>query len=349
MKNCYINGIGTIGIQHSEYKLLEQEPQAILARNQAQHPVYKELIPAASLRRMATGVKMGCYAAQLALQEAQQPALAAIICGTGQGCLQDSEKFLSAMIGQDEEYLTPTSFIQSTHNTVAAQIALQLQCHAYNFTYVQGGSSFESALFDGLNQLNYSNAQHILVGGVDEHAPQFDDLYTLAGNYKAEGEAVDFKTPTQGGVAQGEGANFFLLSQEQQANSYAQLLDVWLFNQPQHRIADEITRFLSLNNLQSKDIDVLMLGYNADASQQSYFDAMAACFPETAIAYYQHISGSYDTASAYGLAAAAQVLKAQQFPAHLSYNSIKPNRLKTILLINQSRGTDYSFVLLTAC
>ena len=148
-ENCYINGIGTIGIQHPDYKLLEQEPQVLFTRNQAQHPVYKELIPAASLRRMATGVKMGCYAAQLALQEAQQPALDAIICGTGQGCLQDSEKFLTAMIAQDEEYLTPTSFIQSTHNTVAAQIALQLQCHAYNFTYVQGGSSFESALLMG--------------------------------------------------------------------------------------------------------------------------------------------------------------------------------------------------------
>ena len=64
------------------------------------------------------------------------------------------------------------------------------------------------------------------------------------------------------------------------------------FNQPQRSIATEITQFLSLNNLQSKDIDVLMLGYNADASQQAYFEAMAACFPETAIAYYQHISGS---------------------------------------------------------
>jgi len=126
-------------------------------------------------------------------------------------------------------------------------------------------------------------------------------------------------------------------------------VDVLLFNHPQHSIAAEISQFLSLNNLRSEDIDVRMLGYNAYASQQGYFDTMAACFPETAIAYYQHISGSYDTASAYGLAASAQVLKAQQFPAHLSYLSIKPNRLKTILLINQSRGTDYSFVLLTAC
>ena len=50
----------------------------------------------------------------------------AIITGTGLGCLEDTEKFLTAMVTNKEEFLTPTSFIQSTHNTVSAQIALLL-------------------------------------------------------------------------------------------------------------------------------------------------------------------------------------------------------------------------------
>lgn len=90
------------------------------------------------LRRMAPGVKMSLHAAMQAMQEARITQLDAIITGTGLGCLQDSEKFLNAVLDQDEEYLAPTSFIQSTHNAVGAQIAIHLGCKAYNFTYVQG-------------------------------------------------------------------------------------------------------------------------------------------------------------------------------------------------------------------
>ena len=55
--------------------------------------------------------------------------------------------------------LTPTSFIQSTHNTVGGQIALELQCKGYNFTYVHGSNSFESALLDAKLQLELNEAK----------------------------------------------------------------------------------------------------------------------------------------------------------------------------------------------
>src|SRR5690554_6136037 len=131
-------------------------------------PNYKEFIPAAAIRRMSSGVKNSIVASALAIKQANAQELDGIITGTGMGCIQDSEKFLDKMIEHDEQYLTPTSFIQSTHNTVAGQIALNLKCNAYNFTYVNTGGSFQSALLDGLMQIKNEGKNNVLIGGIDE-------------------------------------------------------------------------------------------------------------------------------------------------------------------------------------
>src|SRR5690606_5289129 len=171
---CYINGLGSIGLQSLGFNVWSDEPCIINTSNKVAHPSYKELIPAGALRRMSASVKMGIYAAHQAMQEAQVNYPDAIITGTGLGCLQDSEKFLDAMIENDEAFLTPTSFIQSTHNTVAAQIALQLGCKAYNFTYVNGADSFEASLFDAMLQITRFRAHPVLVAAVGEHSSRFD-------------------------------------------------------------------------------------------------------------------------------------------------------------------------------
>ena len=118
MKSCYINGMGIVSAQN----FLEADFLETAVVNQtdnvlyAQPPSYKELIPPAMIRRMAKGVKMGIYASTQALNEASVQNPEAIITGTGMGCVEDSEKFLKAILDNNEEFLTPTSFIQSTHN-----------------------------------------------------------------------------------------------------------------------------------------------------------------------------------------------------------------------------------------
>ena len=57
---------------------------------------------------------------------------------------------MNALMDNREQMLNPTAFIQSTFNTVGAQLALLLKIHAYNVTYVHRGLSFESALIDGI-------------------------------------------------------------------------------------------------------------------------------------------------------------------------------------------------------
>ena len=180
----YINGIACISAQptfltpHFLDEALKVTPEEVCY---AQEPSYKEYIAPNASRRMAKGVKMGIATATEALKEAHITTPNAILVGTGMGCLQDSEKFLTALINDNEEHLTPTAFIQSTHNTVAGQIALLLQCKGENFTYVNGAVSFESALLDAKMQMEQDTINTALVGGVDEHSPHTLYLYDLVG------------------------------------------------------------------------------------------------------------------------------------------------------------------------
>lgn len=347
MKNCYINGIGNVSIQSVDFDVFESEIAEIQILNKAQQPSYKDLIAPAMSRRMAKGVKMGIYAANKALFNAKMVDPQAVIVGTGLGCIEDSEKFLDAIIDNDEQFLTPTAFIQSTHNTVAAQIALHLQCKAYNFTYVNGANSFESALFDAFMQLKHFNKENILIGGVDEIAPYTFSMYEMIGKVKQSGEEVNFKSPQTKGIALAEGATFFALSNNKTNNSYAEVLDVMLFNAFKDNEATEINTFLAKNNLSATDLDVVFFGVNADAHQQEFYNRMKAVFNEIPQAYYQHISGSYDTASAFGLKVAAEIIQKQQFPKTIQYNNIEPTKIQKVLMINQFNNTDFSFVLLS--
>src|SRR5690606_35841948 len=89
-------------------------------------PDYKEYIDPKLTRRMARIIKMGVAAAIKALREAGVANPDAIIMGTGLGCLKDTERFLTDIIENKEGALSPTPFIQSTHNTIGGQIALML-------------------------------------------------------------------------------------------------------------------------------------------------------------------------------------------------------------------------------
>lgn len=121
-----------------------------------------------SARRMSKAVKMGIICAMEALQQIDRSELDGILVGSGKGCLIDSDKFLQSIVVQQEEFLSPTAFIQSTHNTVAGQIALLIKNTGYNMTYSQGRVSFESTVFDAYLQLVLNERKTLLVGAVDE-------------------------------------------------------------------------------------------------------------------------------------------------------------------------------------
>lgn len=351
MKKVYINGIGSISAQKTfeNTEFLEEITDYNETVLPAIDPVYKEYIPPAAARRMAKGIKMGVVASKIALAEAQLENVDAIITGTGMGCVVDSEKFVSAIIDNNEEYLTPTSFIQSTHNTVGGQIALGLGCKGYNFTYVHGSISFESAVLDAKMQLETEEASNILVGGVDELGAHTVKIHRLINHIKPE--AVTSKTvldsKTSGAVFS-EGSNFFVLSNEKTSNSYAQLLDVKTFNTlDKDSLSEAVLSFLEENGLSILDLDLVVLGNNGDVEYDTYYNKVAnGLFSEIPQAYYKHVSGEFHTVSSFGVWLASKILKTQTVPTLVQLNDIKASSIKTVLLYNQYRGENHSFILL---
>lgn len=350
----YINGLGSISAQDT-FDAVFLEKAEINVNDSVlplKKPVYKNFISPVAIRRMANGVKNGIVASAMALKEANVSSIDAIITGTGMGCIEDSEKFLKGIIDNKEQFLTPTSFIQSTHNTVGAQIALGLQCKAYNFTYVNGSVSFESAILDAKLKIDYDDAKTILIGGIDETANYTTSLFRLAGFVKNENEGpYKVLDPNTQGAVYGEGATFFVLENEKKEQTYAAILDVEIINRlTVNGVEAKIIDFLKANNLEISDVDAIVLGNNGDVLFDTYYQKLSTTtFSNIPQVYYKHLSGEYHTASAFGLWLGAKIIKTQEIPEITSINNLKKSEYKTILLYNQYKGIDHSFTLISKC
>ncbi|MDH6251315.1 3-oxoacyl-(acyl-carrier-protein) synthase [Chryseobacterium sp. H1D6B] len=350
MSAVYINSASCISVQDTlnETFLQHLTPKSSSLIIKAVEPNYKEFIPPAMIRRMSKTVKMSSVASQNALKEAGIEKPDAIIAGTGMGCSQDSEKFLKNVIENNEEFLTPTYFIQSTHNTVAGQIALGLQCHGYNFTYVNTSSALEFSMLDAKLQIINNEAENVLVGSTDEQTDRTMDLYKLK-NIIKKSEDIPFAIlhSETNGVIWGEGSSFFVLGKDKTENSYAQLKDIQMSNRlEQDEVQKFIKDFLDKNNLTEKDIDAVILGYSGDAASDVYYTSATDLFSDAALLYYKHLSGEFNTASGFSMFTACHILKHQQIPEIMMINAAKKESIKNVLLYNHLLGNDHSLVLL---
>ena len=138
---------------------------------------YKEYISPKEGRRMGKLMKAATLTSLMALREAGIECPDAIITATANGMLETSEKFLVDMVDNGEETLSPTLFMQSTHNTIGSAIAIRTQCHGYNITYTQGMDSMKWALRDAERLIRMGKAKTVLVGCHDESSPLFQSFY----------------------------------------------------------------------------------------------------------------------------------------------------------------------------
>lgn len=142
----------------------------------SQDPDFKQFLNPMQARRMGLILKRAIAVSLTALKDAGIECPDAIFTGTGLGCMENTENFLSAMCRDGEEMLPPTYFMMSTHNTISSAVAILLRCHGYNCTYSQKDISFESALLDAFIQLQAGRMGNALVGSHDETTP---DTYRL--------------------------------------------------------------------------------------------------------------------------------------------------------------------------
>lgn len=350
MSAVYINSASCISVQDTLNDNILQNLTPGNSSNiiKAIEPNYKEFISPAMIRRMSKTVKMSSVASHHALKEAGIEQPDAIIVGTGMGCSQDSEKFLKNVIDNHEEFLTPTFFIQSTHNTVAGQIALGLQCHAYNFTYVNTSSSLEFSLLDAQLQINDGEAENVLVGATDEQTDRTMELYCLNNTIKKEADLpADYLHSTTNGVIWGEGASFFVIGKDKTENSYARLKNIHISNTVElNEVQNFIQNFLTQNSLSTSDIDAVILGFSGDAQSDMYYTKAIDLFPDSTQLYYKHLSGEFNTASGFSTFIACHILREQQIPEVMMINAEKKESLKNVLLYNHLAGDDHSLVLL---
>ena len=275
-------------------------------------PDYKALIANPTLRRrMSRVVKMGVACALDCLCDVPTDDVHDIITATGLGCLADTEKFMNNLLDNKEQLLNPTAFIQSTFNTVGAQIALLCKNHSYNVTYAHRGFSFESALLDGILRIHEGD-KCVLVGAFDEITPASFDIQQRLRLYQHS--------------KPGEGSQFFLLGTEKNENHKAAVYVPYMFsgNMTEKQIEMHLLKYLHSYNLDKENISIFITGDNN------------SLLPHAEYHTFKDICGDYHTASAYALCYANQLAE-------------KQSTGKYILIYNQWNDINHSIVLLKSC
>ena len=313
----YINSIGSISPQGT----IEDGHFACV------EPIYRELINPLLLRRMSRILKMGLGASTLCINNLPGIEIDAVIVGTGLACIIDLEKFLVSFLDKNEQSISPIPFINSSHNTVAAQIAMMSKITGYNNTFCHRGISFEAALQDAIMLLNEKEAKHVLVGGIDEYSKHYQLMKSDERKMK--------------NVVLGEGATFFILEKEQRKDTFGEIGDVHSFLMKNDEndevdtnyLKNEISCFLQKNNLDMNDIDVFVSGKNGNCITDVIYNELEKdCFQKAETVYYKHLCGEYMTSTAFALEMITRKLKGEKGKRVLIYNHYNYTNHSLILL-----------------
>lgn len=315
-------------------------------------PDYGKFIDPKSARRMGKIIKMGMAAAMDCLEKANVEMPGAIITGTAYGSLEDTITFLTRMIELNEEMLPPTAFIQSTHNTVAAQVALLLKCHNYNNTFVHKGISFELALLDAMMLLKEREATNILVGGVDEMTDISFKILSRLGLYKRKpvSNLSLYDKKSKGSIG-GEGSAFFLLSDQSSSENITEIsgLQTWFKPGNAEAMETNIKIFLAKHGYNTGDIDLVITGRNGDIENDKVYDQLGkTIFKNIPQGNYKHLCGEYPTSVAFALWLATGIFKNKIVPENIV---VKPltSFPTNILIYNHYYGVYHSLILLSDC
>lgn len=242
----------------------------------------------------------------------------AIIVGTSMGCCVHTKNFLDKILSAGEGPISPTSFIVSTHNTIAGQISLLLKNHGYNMTHTQNSLSFEQSLIDAMLCIQ-NGSGNVLVGAADE---EDDTIYNMGARLNNEN------------IHPSSGSSFFVLSGEKSTPAFINLVDVGSFgliNNPPKIILE----FLDSNKLSPRDID-LVLYSNTD---QKKTEDLERIFRDRKLFDYEKITGTYFTNAAFAMSYAIDILSNDSHP-------VFGNGIRRILVCNNLISENLGLILL---
>jgi len=351
--NIYINGTGVISPQktYDNQVFLTEITRYDSNVLTCVLPDFGDYINPLKLRRLSRMLKMGLTAATICLREAQIQSPDAIITATGYGLQGDMIKFLSEVLEQKEQQLTPTYFMQSTCNALAGLLALSFRCTGYNNSHVDKGSAFESALLDAGMLLDEGEARDVLVGAFDEFSPVIYSDYVRKKFLKISStDNLQLFASKTSGTLQGEGVAFFLLSPSLKPQTLCRLKDIRMVYKPadDRELSNILENFLRENSLEPSDIDVFVNGVSGDISRDSWNMAIRRSYLKSAAEVrFKHLTGEYATASSLGLWLSANILKNQRIPDAVLVNPLsRPGQIKTALFCNHFLARNYTFLLM---
>jgi 3-oxoacyl-(acyl-carrier-protein) synthase len=295
-------------------------------------------------------LKYGTTAGLMALRDASIDSPDAISTGTGFGLLEDSGKFLKNITETEEGMVSPTAFIQSTHNTVSSNIALVTGCRGHNNTFVHKAFSMESALTDAQMLMTESTiVNNILAGAYDEltdYSYAVMDRLRLVRSIPLSSLDV-ISSPGSGTVA-GEGATFALLSRYPTENTYAVLRGCDIIYRPSSAttLGQRMEAFLSGFGLSISDIDVVISGLCGDTARDHLLRTLIGeSLHSQTITVFKHLCGEYMTSSAFAIWMGAMMIHTGSIPPATML--VDRQRKSQNILIANAYKNDYAFTLLT--
>jgi hypothetical protein len=351
LKKYYLNGIGIISPQRTfdNHEFLPEVvgyDQNVLS---CVVPDFKQYIPPNQIRRLSKMLRVGLSAAAICVEDSGGVKPDGIITATGYGLLNDTERFLQEMLTQNEKHLTPTFFMQSTYNAMSGMIGLSMKCTGYNNTYVSRGFAFEMALHDAMMQLSDKPSQTILVGGFDEVNEVHYKVHSRAGYFKKEFiNSLELFSHPEPGSLQGEGAAIYSVSGVANEHTWCSLEGLKMIFHPPDASAlkCDLLEFLNIHQVAGDEIDLLILGQSGDPVNDYLLLEAASVLGEIPRARFKHLSGEYCTASSFGLWLGASSLKKQIVPPVVRTGPAQHFPVRTVLIMNQYMGKNYSLMLL---
>ncbi|MDB5258267.1 MAG: hypothetical protein JWM14_2962 [Chitinophagaceae bacterium] len=313
LQNIYIGSSSCVSIQETfdnplwfeSLKPLTKEPMKVLA------PDYKKFLDPTATRRMSKVLKNSLLTARQAMEQQGIAELDAVITATAWGCQEDTTKFLDSFESMGEELLSPTSFIQSTHNTIGGLIAMSVKCNGYNNTISHDFMSFETSLLDAVLLMRENKqAMNCYVGGIDELTDFSAGIFTKA-------QCFNDAHPVA------EAATCFIVH-----NNEAQKKAVKLSNIALTQSLDQTV----LDLIQQNKPD-LILSSSVIASDVPVFD-------------YRGLCGEFTTASAFGLYLAVELLTKASAKSAVG---VSVAVLKKIAIINVYPEGRCSYLEVEAC
>jgi 3-oxoacyl-(acyl-carrier-protein) synthase len=312
-------------------------------------PKFSDYLSPIMSRRMCNLLKRAIVTSRLTLQKTCVEMPDAIISGTGLGCIENTEKFLYSITENEEKFLQPTYFMQSTHNIISSAIAIDLKCHGYNNTFVHRGASFENALLDAFIQFKQHQIQSALVGGFDELTPDYYIFLDRIGAWNFSRQDVSSPQTT---CFAGEAAVSMLLRSEKNEQTLCELNGIEIMYRPTpEQIRKNLDSLLSQAGCSLSEIDAVVVGTNSNPANDMVYDhVVPQLFDKLPVMHYKHLFGQSFSSSALGTYVASVCLQKKMIPAHLltgQGENISP--VKRILLYNHYQNKSHSLTLLSQC